>query len=189
VDLYAKVPGTRGAARVLVGTGTYRQREGTDRLDVQVELNATGRALLSRSRSGLKVRVNLSGTSATGASLDATGVACLVPKRITATIGGFAVNSATLTRTAKRTLDRIATQVGSAQLVRCAGNTDASSRDGGYLYRVGMRRAEAVFAYLAAHGVDARWHRVSRGAAAPRATNRTAAGRALNRRVELRIDR
>jgi outer membrane protein OmpA-like peptidoglycan-associated protein len=112
-----------------------------------------------------------------------------VPKSITATIGGFAVNSAMLTRTARRALDRIASQVGSARLVRCVGNTEGPGRNAGYLHRLGMLRAKAVCGYLAAHGVKARWHRVSRGPAAPRATNRTAAGRALNRRVELRIDR
>jgi outer membrane protein OmpA-like peptidoglycan-associated protein len=159
-------------------------------MQVDVTLNATGRALMRRSPAGLKVSVKITGTPVKGEKLQATGVATLVRQRVNATVGGFAIDSAKLTRAAQRQLSRLAEQVkGTAVAIRVVGHTDASSDDARYLDGLGLRRAKAVAAYLRAHGVKAEATLGSRGSRAPKATNATAAGRAQNRRVELRIDR
>ncbi|MDA0179653.1 OmpA family protein [Solirubrobacter phytolaccae] len=196
VDLFTVAGGTASIAHaaaakpVLIGTGTYRNADGAKKLEVDVALNATGRALMRKSPRGLKVSVKITGTPVKGEQLEATGVATLVRQRVTATIGGFAVNRATLTTGAKRQLNRLAKQVkGTAVAIRVVGNTDASSDDADYLERLGQRRARVVAAYLRAHGVKAKATLVSAGATQPKASNATAAGRAQNRRVELRIDR
>ncbi|WP_210494298.1 OmpA family protein [Patulibacter sp. SYSU D01012] len=195
VDLYADAPGraasrAAGDRRVLVGTGEYRRADGSARMTVAVTLNATGRALLRRSPRGLKVAVAITGRPVKGEPLKATGAATLVPQRTTAVVGGFAINRATLVAAAKRQLTALAQQVrGTAVAVRVVGHTDGSSTDADYLKGLGLRRARTVAAFLRAHGVKAKATLVSRGATQPRATNATAAGRAANRRVELRIDR
>ena len=54
--------------------------------------------------------------------------------------------------------------------------------------RLSLRRAEAVKQYLASHGVDpAKIRTAGRGKATPVADNKTAQGRARNRRVEVEI--
>lgn len=195
VRLYAQVPaGTAAraaaATKVLVGTGTYRRAAGARKATVAVALNATGRALLRRSPGGLKVSVAITGKPVSGGTLKATGAATLLAGRVTATVEGFAVDRAELTAAAKRQLATLARQVGrTAKTVRVVGHTDGSTTDSAYLKRLGERRARTVAAYLRAHGVRANATLVSRGATRPRATNATAAGRALNRRVELRVER
>ena len=54
---------------------------------------------------------------------------------------------------------------------------------------LGLARAKAVCGYLRAHGVKGTFSTASRGETRPRASNRTARGRALNRRVELTVTR
>ncbi|HET6505248.1 MAG TPA: OmpA family protein [Baekduia sp.] len=196
VDLYAldtTAHGTAAAAaakRVLVGTGTYHQADGSKRMRVDVALNATGRALMRKSPHGLKVSVKITGTPVKGEKLQAAGVATLVRRHERVTVGGFAVNSAKLTPAAQRQLGRLAERVkGNAVAIRVVGHTDASSDDARYLDDLGLRRAKAVAAYLHAHGVKAQATLVTRGSRQPKATNATESGRAQNRRVELRIDR
>ncbi|WP_022929572.1 OmpA family protein [Patulibacter americanus] len=195
VDLYVNAAATRtahasGDRRVLVGTGEYRAKSGSRRMEVEVTLNATGRELLRTSPRGLKVSVAITGRPVKGEPLKATGVATLVRQRTTATVGGFAVDSATLTRAAVRQLTALAGQVrGTAVNLRVVGHTDGSTTDADYLKALGQRRAQAVAAFLRAHGVQAKATLVSRGATQPRASNATKGGRALNRRVELRIER
>ena len=67
------------------------------------------------------------------------------------------------------------------------GHTDAQG-DASYNQALSERRARAVQSYLAARGVNqARMVAYGQGESQPVATNDTAAGRAANRRVELRI--
>jgi outer membrane protein OmpA-like peptidoglycan-associated protein len=73
--------------------------------------------------------------------------------------------------------------------VRVTGYTDGSSDDTRYLRELGLARAQAVKAFLAARGAKATYRLVTRGSANPRASNATPQGRALNRRVVLEIVR
>ncbi len=68
----------------------------------------------------------------------------------------------------------------------CTGHTDAQ---GPVLYnaRLGLARAQAVCDYLGRLGVKVAKTTRSAGESHPRATNLTAKGRALNRRVELTV--
>jgi outer membrane protein OmpA-like peptidoglycan-associated protein len=77
--------------------------------------------------------------------------------------------------------------LGGAQSVVCEGNTD-SSGSASYNYGLGLRRAQAVCSELHDLGVNARFSAVSYGALRPVASNRTAAGRHLNRRVLVRVN-
>lgn len=67
------------------------------------------------------------------------------------------------------------------------GHTD-SDGDKQYNKDLSMRRALAVIQWLKNHGVEvSNLHAIGLGASSPVASNQTAAGKALNRRVELRI--
>lgn len=64
---------------------------------------------------------------------------------------------------------------------------DYAERGAAYNLALGLRRAQTVCRYLTAHGVRAHTTTASAGETRPRASNATAAGRALNRRVELSL--
>ncbi|MDX1410057.1 MAG: OmpA family protein [Saprospiraceae bacterium] len=71
--------------------------------------------------------------------------------------------------------------------IRLTGHTDNTS-SAAFNQRLGMRRANAVRAYLIRIGVDPAWIEVrSMGETQPVASNETEAGRTTNRRVELEI--
>ena len=83
-------------------------------------------------------------------------------------------------------LDKVVDHLGEHQTdVEIRGHTDAIG-DAALNVRLGLRRAEAVKAYLVNAGVDAdRLHAVGVGEVEPIARNDTEAGRAANRRIEL----
>lgn len=67
------------------------------------------------------------------------------------------------------------------------GHTDSVGSDS-YNYGLSQRRASSVAGYLEALGVESyRLDRIALGESQPRASNETAEGRQLNRRVELQI--
>jgi OOP family OmpA-OmpF porin len=71
--------------------------------------------------------------------------------------------------------------------IQVTGHTDSVGGDVPN-QRLSLRRAEAVKQYLASHGVDPKKIRTAgRGKATPVADNKTAQGRARNRRVEVEI--
>lgn len=68
------------------------------------------------------------------------------------------------------------------------GHTDSIGSDA-YNLKLGMRRAEAVKAYLISKGIDSRTIKTnSRGEREPVADNKTAIGRAKNRRVIIEVN-
>ena len=100
--------------------------------------------------------------------------------------GLFATRSARIAPKVRRYLRSVAPALRGAKTVRCEGHTD--SRGGRAANaRLGLRRARAVCAELRRQGVHATLVAVSRRETQPRASNRTAAGRWRNRRVELRV--
>ena len=99
----------------------------------------------------------------------------------------FDVGKSVLRTAARATLDSLARELnqGAARSIALTitGYTDSVGSEA-YNLTLGMARAESVRRYLAAHGVDAsRMTALSKGEADPVATNSTAAGRQLNRRV------
>ncbi len=101
----------------------------------------------------------------------------------------FETNSADLTADSSARLDDAsATLLRNSDLrVEVAGYTD-SSGTAAYNLNLSRRRAESVMNYLVSHGVDAGMLSArGYGEANPIADNATAAGRAENRRVSLRI--
>jgi outer membrane protein OmpA-like peptidoglycan-associated protein len=105
----------------------------------------------------------------------------------------FEFNSAKLTGSDKMQLEKVATKLkGEAASTRLSvtGHTDSVGRDA-YNQKLSDRRAHSVVDYLIGAGVP-RASFVSvrgMGKSQPVADNKTADGRALNRRVEIKIDR
>ena len=72
-------------------------------------------------------------------------------------------------------------------LVDVYGHTDSTGSDS-YNLDLSQRRAQSVASYLASQGVDGRrFYVTGLGESQPVASNDTASGRALNRRVEIRL--
>ncbi|WP_260956800.1 OmpA family protein [Pseudomonas citri] len=105
----------------------------------------------------------------------------------------FEFNKATLTAADKEVLSSVATRLkqenASAQL-RVTGHTDSVGSDA-YNRRLSEKRANSVVQYLVESGVPrASFVSVSgAGESQPVADNKTAEGRAMNRRTEIRINR
>ncbi|MEN2474715.1 OmpA family protein [Burkholderia sp. GS2Y] len=101
----------------------------------------------------------------------------------------FATDHATLAPTARESLDRLLSEHAdhTYSKVTITGFTDSVGSDD-YNLALSQRRAEAVAAYLKAHGLKADSMTVTgRGKADPVASNATAEGRASNRRVEITL--
>ncbi len=101
----------------------------------------------------------------------------------------FENNSDVLTAEGRRVLDRITAQLRGtgSQAIEVAGYTD-SRGDNAYNLDLSRRRAASAAAYLAGRDLDRqRFQAEGYGEADPVADNETAAGRALNRRIEFRL--
>ena len=101
----------------------------------------------------------------------------------------FDFDKAILKPEGKKLLDQVAAQAGTINLetIIAVGYTDAIGSVA-YNVKLSQRRAAAVKAYLVTKGIDAnRVYTEGKGKANPLADNKTAAGRAKNRRVEIEI--
>lgn len=101
----------------------------------------------------------------------------------------FDFDKATLKPEGRQLLDQVAQQAAGIDLetIIAVGHTDSIGTDA-YNQRLSERRAAAVKSYLVTRGVDAnRVYTEGKGESQPVASNKTAAGRAQNRRVEIEI--
>ncbi|MDH3455607.1 MAG: OmpA family protein [Gemmatimonadota bacterium] len=126
-----------------------------------------------------------------GTRVDATGCPVLFEEAVTTVVlegVNFETNSADLTAQARTVLDRVAGSLrGNTEVrVEVGGHTDITGTRA-YNLQLSQARAESVMAYLVQQGVSAdRMEARGFGPDNPIADNGTRAGRALNRRVELR---
>jgi outer membrane protein OmpA-like peptidoglycan-associated protein len=122
--------------------------------------------------------------TAAGAQVDADGC----PLRLVLEGVTFETGSATLTAGARRILDGVAQSLiaNTEVKVEVGGHTDSTGSRATNI-RLSQARAESVMAYLVSRGVPAsRLTAKGYGPDEPIADNKTADGRAKNRRVELR---
>jgi OOP family OmpA-OmpF porin len=101
----------------------------------------------------------------------------------------FDFDKSTLKPEGRQVLDQVATQTKSINLetVIAVGHTDSVGTEA-YNQKLSERRAAAVKTYLVSKGVPAdRIYTEGKGESQPIASNKTAAGRAKNRRVEIEI--
>lgn len=99
----------------------------------------------------------------------------------------FALNSAVLLPRSKATLDgAVQTLQNNPDINAEVAGYTSSTGTAAYNLKLSQRRAEAVMKYLVDHGISSsRLTAKGYGEADPVASNKTAAGRAKNRRVEL----
>lgn len=101
----------------------------------------------------------------------------------------FDFDKAVLKSEAKTKLDDMASKLQGINLevVIAVGHTDSVGSDA-YNQKLSVRRAEAVKAYLVSKGIEAnRVYTEGKGKKQPVADNKTAEGRAQNRRVEIEV--
>jgi outer membrane protein OmpA-like peptidoglycan-associated protein len=98
----------------------------------------------------------------------------------------FGPRSTAVVGRALRLVERVAAALRRARRVVCIGYTDDLGAQS-YNVTLSLKRAEAVCTRLRALGVHATFKAEGRGAEHPCASNATPRGRALNRRVELRV--
>jgi OmpA-OmpF porin, OOP family len=132
------------------------------------------------------------GALAVAAAPSASPAAAPVPTSEKVTFAAdafFDFDKAVLKADGKAKLDDLASKLGSLNLevIIAVGHTDSIGSDA-YNQKLSIRRAEAVKSYLVGKGVDAkRVYTEGKGEKQPVATNKTAAGRAQNRRVEIEV--
>jgi hypothetical protein len=171
-----------------VGSGvTLLSKRGNAHAVVTVRLNARGRALLAKAIGGLPVTLRGTALPFGFRALPAsTRTVLFAPLRYVVPDVLFKTDSSKLTRAAHAIIKALARQLSGAETIVCEGNTDRVGSDA-YNHALGLRRARAVCTMLQTHGVKARFTAMSYGDQRPVASNSTAAGRALNRRVVIRV--
>lgn len=101
----------------------------------------------------------------------------------------FDFDKANLKPEGKAKLDELAEKVKEINLevIVAVGHTDSRGKSD-YNQKLSVKRADAVKSYLVSKGIDsARVYTEGKGAAQPVADNKTDAGRAKNRRVEIEV--
>ena len=151
-------------------------------------LTALGRKLLQRP-GGVSIQVRATIVTA-GSDQPLRGIATtrLFPAGLVMAPGDglFATGSAVISAKGITFLKHLRGKLDHVAQIGCVGFTDSRGSVTSNV-ALGQRRAKTVCALLT-HSRRIPWSASSRGEDAPRATNRTTAGRAQNRRVEIHLD-
>jgi outer membrane protein OmpA-like peptidoglycan-associated protein len=179
--------GSSATVRVLIGHGRVGSVAAGHTEPVRLTLTARGRRLLSRV-GGVKVELRIAGRGTSGRTLRTTDRVRLLPvqTRVVTSRGLFGRNSAAMSVSGRRSLRRLARRLNRVKSVVCTGYTD-STGSSGYNVSLALARARAVCGTLHALHPSIAVRVRSAGENRPAASNRTSAGRAQNRRVELRL--
>ena len=153
-----------------------------------VTLSLTKRARkLARRPGGLAAKLSAAATQTSGPVLSATIPLLLLPNAVVSapTDGLFTPGSAKLPRNGTPYLRRLRALVTGARQITCIGHTDdrGSTKSN---QELGLQRARAVCRFLT-RDTAVRQRTRSTGESHPRASNRTAAGRARNRYVSVAV--
>ena len=153
-------------------------------LAAKLVLTAAGRSALARHPLGMTARLVLNSALPSGRAVTgSTRVRLMASDTL---VLPFAGRGAALPRDVRGMLDRLVRTVSPAKAVRCTADTDASGNAAADR-ALTRRQATAACAYLKARGLRSRLTAEGRGSTRPRASNRTARGRALNRRLTIKI--
>jgi hypothetical protein len=175
--------GPRVPAGTVLATGTSSSAAARS-VPVTLHLTESGRRVLARHPFGVLTRIDLSGTGAHGKRASGTTrVRMVLHRRI---VAGWSGRRTALPKTVRTALDRLAHTFGRAKSVGCTVDTDRGGSARADL-ALTQAQADAACARLRHSGLKATLTAVGRGHAKPRASNRTAVGRALNRRLTLTI--
>jgi outer membrane protein OmpA-like peptidoglycan-associated protein/PKD repeat protein len=177
----------RSGHTVVIGTGHVTPGTASRNVPVVVTLTPRGRKLIDQ-LGGAAITVTATSTTSTGRKLKSVKTAHVLPPNAVdvPTDGLFASDSAVLDARGKRFVRSAAADLAHAKTITCIGYTDSLGSET-YNKSLGLVRAKAICAQLRHEGVKGKLTASSGGESHPRSTNHTAAGRARNRRVELRI--
>jgi hypothetical protein len=150
-------------------------------------LTRAGRKALRRS-AGLRADLVLTATGSDGQVVTQTTTVVLRGLRHNALTLAYRGRSPRPSRGLRTQLHRLAHALSAVPAVRCIADTDASGQAAADR-ALTTRQARNVCAELGKAGLTARRTAVGRGGDHPRASNRTAAGRAKNRRVTISVGR
>jgi outer membrane protein OmpA-like peptidoglycan-associated protein len=182
--------GGKGGRRALVGAGVSHPRQPRSGHLVDVRLNDRGRELVRAKIGGAEIAFRATATSVGGGTLRSKVTATVVPPRqqVVPVTNLFDSGSAALTTKGERFVRRVLSKLASERVarVRCDGHTD-SEGSAASNQELSEARARTVCDLLRARGLKADYDVRGFGESRPRASNATAEGRALNRRVELQV--
>lgn len=167
-----------------VGTSATGVAAG-ERLATDLRLTTQGRAARATHPLGLTARLVVTGTTPGGATVQGRSLIRLMTSdTLVIPVAG---RSRTLSPNARLWLGRLVRTVGGqAKAVRCTADTDRSG-DAAAEKALTVAQARTACRYLASRGLRATRTTEGRGSTRPRASNRTDRGRALNRRLTVRI--
>lgn len=155
------------------------------RLATDLRLTAAGRAARKTHPLGLTARLVVTGTTPGGATVQGRSLIRLMTSdTLVIPVAG---RSRALSPGARNLLGRLVRTVGGqAQAVRCVADTDRSGNAAADK-TLTVVQARTACRYLRSRGLRATSTSQGRGSTRPRASNRTDRGRALNRRLTVRI--
>lgn len=152
-----------------------------------MRLNGRGRQLACHA-GGVRVTFDVRAVARDGGTVrTSTSARVRTPRLIVVPSDGmFRSGRTDLMPRGMRAMLRIARRLVGVPAIRCTGHTD-SIGPAAYNQALGLARARVTCRFLRRHGVRSRMRIASAGEHHPRATNRTARGRARNRRVDISV--